>query len=116
MSDWHYKAAAITIIARALSSAIHPWGSNIIDASTFVPIPPSKVRDAPGYDDRLTRMLRAVRNAPTLDIRDLVVQSESIVAAHLSSDRLEAEELVELYEINESLASPTPERIVMWMT
>ena len=113
MRDWHYKAAAIRTIARALRAAIRPWGSNTIDMSTFVPIPPSKVRSDPGYDDRLTNMLRAVRNAPPLDVRDLVVQVESTDAAHVSLDRLDAEDLVDLYEINESLASPNPEHIVI---
>ena len=111
--DWPYKARAIQTVARAFWLAISPWGFDSINATTFVPIPPSKIRTDPNYDDRMVRMLRAVRHHPSLDVRELVAQTESTVAAHASLDRLAADELVELYEIIETAVSPTPERIVI---
>ena len=102
LPEWRYKAIAIRTIARAFGTAISAWGSDTIDRSTFVPIPPSKIRTDPNYDDRMVRMLRAVRHSSPLNVRELVAQTESTVAAHASSDRLDADELVELYEFIET--------------
>lgn len=75
---------------------------------TFVPVPPSKARDDPRYDDRVTRMLRAIWPARTADIRDLVIQPESAAAAHESPTRPTPPQIEAAYRIDASLIAPEP--------
>ena len=113
LPEWHYKARAINTIATAMRAAISPLGLGIIRKSTFVPIPPSKARSDPGYDDRMTKMLQAISTNPRLDVREIVTQSESTIAAHAASDRLGSDDIADLYGIDETVVLPTPERIVI---
>ena len=73
---------------------------------TFVPVPPSKARGDPLHDDRLTRMLGAIRSRPPLDIRELIVQTESTAAVHAGDMRLAPERIESIYRINETLTGP----------
>ncbi len=107
---WHYKGDAIQEVAAAFRAAI---GDSSIGAMTFVPVPPSKAKDDPMYDDRLTRMLKAMNPDIQVDIREIVVQETSTLEAHLSDERPRPEDLIELYSIDESLAGPTPDCIAI---
>lgn len=82
--EWKYKQSAIQEAAEAFRTASGPRAGN---ALTFVPVPPSKTKDDPLFDDRLTQMLHAIRPHPPLDIRELVAQTESTAAAHHSDVR-----------------------------
>ena len=84
-----------------------------LDRLTFVPIPPSKAKDHRLYDSRLTQMLCAIRPDPLLDVRELVVQTESTDAVHDSDIRPRPEEIEALYEVNETISEPTPSVIVV---
>ena len=54
--EWRYKEQAIQRVASAFRRAL---GTDPLSSLVFVPIPPSKTRNDPLYDDRVTRMLRA---------------------------------------------------------
>ena len=69
--EWPYKEQAIQNAATALRAAFLPEGLSVL---TLVPIPPSKAKTDPLYDDRMVQMLRAIRPVPPLDIRELVIQ------------------------------------------
>ena len=56
--DRPLKEKAIAGAAAALRQALAASG---LDRAVFVPVPPSRARDDDGYDERLVRMLRAVR-------------------------------------------------------
>jgi hypothetical protein len=51
-----------------------------LNTATLVPMPPSKAKTDPLYDDRMVRMLRAIRTTPALDIRELLLQATSTQA------------------------------------
>lgn len=102
-SQWSYKEWAIKYAAAAFRAALD---DRDLDDITFVPVPPSKAKDDPLYDDRVTRMLHTIRLAPALDIRELVVQTRSVLAAHESEQRPTPEELEALYEIDQRLLMP----------
>lgn len=105
-AQWQYKERAILQAAAIFRAAIKD------DAKiTFVPIPPSKVKGDPLYDDRMLRLLQTVCKGRHSDIRELVVQSESTAAAHLSHTRPTPDELMANYQLVESLAEPIPEII-----
>ena len=44
-------------------------GQETLNKLTFVPVPPSKAKEDPLYDDRLTQMLNLIRPDPKLDVR-----------------------------------------------
>ena len=102
---WHYKDRAIQKAAEAFRKALTPKD---LDRLTFVPIPPSKAKGDPLYDDRLTWMLGAIRPKPPLDIRELVVQTESTDAVHDRGVRPTPEQIQALYRIDETLTEPAP--------
>lgn len=104
---WRHKEWAISKCAQDISEAINPvW----LTGATLVPIPPSKTRTDPDYDDRLERILQKL-NVPTavVDARQLLVQTNSTRASHVSAgDRVTIEELLDVYQIDESKAVPAP--------
>ena len=106
--QWRYKERAILESAAAFRHAINAaW----FDTATLIPIPPSKAKTDPLFDDRLTRMLKAIRPQPPLDIRELIVQKASTEAVHNSDTRLRPENLEALYEIDQTLMMPKPQVI-----
>ena len=98
-----HKEAAIATAAAALRQALRP---EALDRAVFVPVPPSRVKGEAGYDDRLVRMLRAVRPERPLDVRELIVQRRSTEPSHRRTERLRPAEIVELYGIDEALEAP----------
>ena len=76
-----------------------------------MPVPPSKVKDDPDYDDRMGQICRQIRPAPPLDVRELVVQRNSLAAAHESEQRPTIDDLLREYQIDETLLNPQPKWI-----
>jgi len=105
--EYYYKERAIETAAYNLRNTINDeW----LRKATLVPIPPSSCKADPNYDDRMTQVLRAMtRGLSHRDIRELIIQRDSVTPAHLSGDyRPSVAEIVENYEIDESLLDPTP--------
>jgi len=103
-----YKAGAILECAAAFGEALNPkW----LDIATIVPVPCSKAVGHPDYDRRMERMAGLIRKGA--DVRNLVVQRESTVAAHEAEpgQRITVDQLLALYEIDESLTAPAPRSI-----
>ncbi|WP_419600284.1 hypothetical protein [Thiolapillus sp.] len=109
--QWEYKEQAIKQAASALRDALN---NDALNAVTFVPIPPSKSKSDPLYDDRLYRVLHTIRPNPTLDIRELILQKNSMEAVHLNEKRLSPDDLKECYEIDENLIEPLPNNIILF--
>ena len=108
--EWRYKEHALQTAAAAFRRALIPAA---LDRLTFVPVPPSKAKGDSLYDDRLTRMLRAIRTEPPLDVRELIVQTESTDAVHDSEVRPRPEVIEALYRIDEALTEPAPRHIAV---
>lgn len=107
--EWRHKQNAIREVAAALRAAL----GEAIARLTFVPIPPSKAKDDPLYDNRITKMLRAMGTNPPPDVREIVYQSESLDAAHDSDNRPSPADLRRVYRIDGALCEPPPERIAI---
>lgn len=104
--QWQYKELALKQAANFFRDAIKP------DAPiTFVPIPPSKAKNDPLYDDRMLRLLKATCAGRHSDIRELVLQRETVKATHLAERRPTPEELIANYVIDERLIEPVPNTI-----
>ena len=108
--EWRYKEQAIREVARVFRRAIP---GDLVDQLTFVPIPPSKARDHPLYDDRMTRLLRLIRPRPSLDVRELIIQTESTAAAHEMDTRPVPETIEAQYKLDMALTNPPPRRLVL---
>jgi hypothetical protein len=109
-AEWCYKERAIADVAQAFGAAIDvSW----LTATTLVPIPPSKAKGHPLHDDRMVRMLRAIPAACPLDIRELIIQQQSMEAAHNADVRPTPEDIAACYCIDETLAKPKPNTITL---
>lgn len=111
--EYRHKQEAIRHIANIFYSAIK---SEFLEASTLIPIPPSKTKNHQEYDDRMIQVLQIIssRSNKNLDIRELIVQKVSTDPAHLSISRPQPEQIEENYEINENLIEPIPNRIILF--
>lgn len=105
-SRWPHKQRAIQTVSKLFSTAIGTRFSEL----TLVPVPPSKLRTDPGYDDRMMDMLRGLKapSGGTVDLREMVVQTEPMSAAHESASRPPPEEWEKVYAIDERLSGPDP--------
>lgn len=108
--QWPWKEHWLQQAARAFRTALN---KEFLDVATFVPVPPSKAKTDPLYDDRMTRMLQAIRPQAPIDVRELIVQTESTAAAHDRSDRLSPAELEAMYRIDEAVKLPAPSVIAI---
>ena len=105
----YYKNQAIDRCAGYLREALNPeWLAN----ATLVPAPPSKAVGHPEYDDRIERICRQIR--PGQDVRCIVRQSASMQAAHeAGACRPSVDELLAIYEIDETKAEPAPRHMAI---
>jgi predicted amidophosphoribosyltransferase len=99
----HYKQREITRAADAFSVLINP---SYLTQSVLVPVPPSKQKSDPGYDDRVVQMLNRMKiPGGKLDVRELVVQKKNLPSAH-SGTRLKTSEIEAACTIATSLTKP----------
>ncbi len=109
-SEWPHKARAIKAAAAAFRASLSDEARTTL---TFVPVPPSKAKDDPLYDDRLTQALHAIWPGKAVDVRELVVQPQSTPAAHDQDDRPTPAELEARYAIDQNLVAPAPQTIAV---
>jgi hypothetical protein len=108
--QYRYKLETIHACGVALGEAITPkW----LAVGTLVPVPPSKVRGDPEYDDRILKICQAIPAARAVDIREIVIQTRSLPAAHESGQRPSIDDLLAVYRIDESKAAPAPKSIAI---
>lgn len=108
--EWRYKRQAIRRVAATLE---HILSEQALNEYTFLPIPPSKARDDPQYDDRMTQVLRLIRPEQPINVRELIIQTESTPAVHDHENRLRPHQIKNLYQIDETLTSPQPVAFVI---
>ena len=112
-SEWRYKGRAIREASKAFLNGLGGSDSKYLNLWTFVPMPPSKAKGDPLYDDRLLKMLAAMRGNPPLDIRELVIQSESTESAHELNVRPHPTDIEARYRIDDNLTEPNPSTIAV---
>jgi hypothetical protein len=109
--EWKWKTWAVERSAAMLREAIpEQWLASV----TFVPVPPSKTKADADYDDRLTQILQKLGEGRTLDVRELIVMTSSVDAAHLSNDRRSINYLVNKMRVDRSLFNPRPAAICVF--
>jgi predicted amidophosphoribosyltransferase len=107
-----YKEQAIGQAAAIFRQA---FSADKIKQLTFVPIPPSKKRTDPLYDDRMLRMLKLMCQGYESDIRDLIIQKESYVPSHtMTGDRPTPDSLAANYVLDQNFLQPPRTMIVIF--
>ena len=109
--EYRYKIRAIEDCARYLAATLNDDWLNV---ATLVPVPFSKNRQNPLYDDRLTAICRGMNGLKpyAIDVRELVEQTISIQAAHENPEnRPSLDDLRRIYRVDDSAANPTPRTI-----
>jgi hypothetical protein len=108
--EWRYKEAAILQAGQELRQAI---GEEALKMVTIVPMPPSCIKENPMYDDRMLQIVRAMTYGIRCDVRELVLQSKDMPAAHETSARPRPNDWYSVYYIDESIASPPPVNVLV---
>ncbi len=108
--EWSHKARAIEAAATALRASL---SDNARTMLTFVPVPPSKAKGDPLYDDRLVQVLRAIWPDCAVDIRELILQQQSTDAVHDRAERPSPAELEARYALDPALLAPNPQIIAV---
>ncbi|MEO8378278.1 MAG: hypothetical protein ABI779_01320 [Acidobacteriota bacterium] len=109
-SEWHYKERAIEQVAREFRASVN---LSALRRVTLVPMPPSKAKSDPLYDDRMLEVLRAVDVEGNLDIRELLLCAASMTPAHATTARPTIAQLVANFVLDKSLAHPEPRSIAL---
>ena len=89
-------------------------GQPTIEIVTFVPVPPSKARADPLYDDRLWQILQQTCDGYDGDVRELVIQQHSMDASHQADDRADIAKLIANYHLERPLVYPVRRNIVIF--
>lgn len=109
-AEWAYKRRAITQAAAAFRAALRDDARQVL---TFVPVPPSRAKNDPLYDDRLLQMIQQIWPGQMVDLRELVIQPASTDAVHDSDQRPSLPQIEAGYVINHALMNPPPSLIAI---
>lgn len=110
--EWRHKEKATKEIAEIIVS-LESWEE--LKKSTWVPIPPSKKKDDPLYDDRLIQVLdRIQKREASFDFRELVLALKSRNAASSGGVRLVPDGHYRNWKINENLIMLGSKNIVVF--
>ncbi|TAD87006.1 MAG: hypothetical protein EAZ99_19010 [Alphaproteobacteria bacterium] len=108
--EWRYKGQAIKRVAELFLQGI---GADKLPILTFVPVPPSKAKSDPGYDDRLIAVLNEMARTVPIDIREILIQPHSVDASHLSDQRPKPEDIAKGYTIDRTLIAKPRDFVVI---
>ncbi|TDW99589.1 hypothetical protein [Dinghuibacter silviterrae] len=112
-SPWElcWKEAAIEEAACLLRPAL----CALIDFgnTTIVPVPPSKVRTSPLYDDRILRILKKACPLEA-DIREIIIARSDMPASHENAVRPSAIHIRNNYTLDPAVSSALQETVVIF--
>lgn len=114
LPEWYYKEQAILKIAYWIASTTS-WDK--LKTGTWVPMPPSKAKSDPNYDDRLWKVLLKMKEIEkSLDIRELLLAKSSREAAHNipGSQRPKVQDHLKNFTIDVPQMSPKPRAIILF--
>lgn len=101
--DYKYKIEAIKECSMYFANQLNEeWLKKI----TLIPVPPSKIKGDQDYDDRMFRICKNIPVNFKVDVKELIMQTKSIVSAHESkSARPTIKDLMSIYQLDESIAT-----------
>lgn len=111
--EWKWKEWAISEITKLIVNS-NLW--NEIKEYTWVPIPPSKIKSDPMYDDRLVKVLFNInKQGFQLDTREMLVALQNWNSAHESNGpRPGVSDHVQNLKVDDNLLKPSPNTIILF--
>jgi predicted amidophosphoribosyltransferase len=108
-AEWKYKGSAIEKIAKMFIESLPEIKKpNIL----FVPIPPSKMKKDPMYDDRMIQVLnKFCAEKKNAEMREIISIKKNMTPTHVS--KLSPEEILEYLEVDEELCEDQKEKIII---
>jgi hypothetical protein len=97
--EWTYKEQAIERAARELRIAI---GTTWLSVLTLVPMPPSKCREHPLYDDRMKRVVDIIASGTGATARELLCQRQSTDPHHSSTSTRDVQAIISNTQVDEA--------------
>lgn len=111
--DWKYKQIAITKCTDALKRLFESSGN--IGDFTLVPIPPSKIKSNPLYDDRISQILNGlIPSFCNCDVRELLFCLKDMDPSHQAEQRPNIENLYLNYGIDEKKSDNVRNKIILF--
>ncbi|HAT5923637.1 TPA: hypothetical protein JAG55_002940 [Legionella pneumophila] len=112
--DWQYKIKAIETISQILPAS-KGWAK--LRQYTWAPIPPSKDRNDPEYDDRLLQVLLKLKETEQcLDVREILLAQKSRNAAHAPDNQVRPtiKDHISNLVVDKALLTPAPKAIAVF--
>lgn len=109
--EYVHKERAIQKVAHLVKGVIN---DNAVRTCTVIPVPPSKAKLDPLYDDRLMRSLSVVH--PDLDVRELLIAKQSMRAHHefqAGEKRPTPDDLYAMLSIQEECLQPPVKQTII---
>lgn len=103
-SDWIHKKKAIRSIAVKIAEELNSGSENAYRRIYWIPVPPSKMKTDPMYDDRVYQILvlsQAVCNDDRHLVADVIYQKESREPFTAAKSTRSVEDLLSNYEMND---------------
>jgi hypothetical protein len=108
--EWRYKLKAIRQAGEEFRKAV---SADWLRGAVLVPMPPSKAKDDPGYDDRVVRIADVVCEGTGAEVREILVQKSSMEPVHLAERTRDIDALAENFAIDEGTCPPAPPKIAI---
>ena len=107
----HYKEQAFNACLNDFRELLLPGLQTLGHGSvSFVPVPPSKVKGDPEYDDRVLRLANQVAEGTSIAVADHILQSQNYTSSHLASSsrgyRMQPSDLKKLYSLSNDVPRP----------
>lgn len=106
--QWPHKVRAMAKVSLSIARNLTPDG---LSNSTFVPMPSSKTKQHPQYDDRMAQVVRGI--GANIDMREILATITDRDPMHESSKRRDPEELEKSISVDQSLITKKPNRILL---
>jgi hypothetical protein len=113
-SDWHYKEEAIQKVIGLIKRHILPNIAIPLTEVSFVPIPPSKMKTDPLYDDRILRILNGSINQTDANVLDIFSCKSNITPSHDTDVRPTIGAIERNLNIDENLVQDLRKNIILF--
>lgn len=109
-AGWGYKAKCIREAGGIFQEII---GDDLIEDFIWIPIPPSKAKTDPLYDDRVLQIIQVIGTGKNIDIREVFTTIETRTPFHESDHRPNIQELCDNLKLDNSLLAKDEEKPII---
>jgi predicted amidophosphoribosyltransferase len=110
--QWAHKGRAIREVSEIFAQSLLP-ASNLQDV-ILVPMPPSKRKDHPHYDDRIMQVLTNLSQCDNgIDVREMLTCRENMEPFHATSNKRSPEKIAQNLIVDTSLCNTLKNKILL---